>query len=166
MILSPETVLHAMSAVAGGPAPLHAPEISGNEWQYVKECLDTEWVSTAGAYVGRFEDMLTEFTGAGHAIATVNGTAALHACLLLAGVKPGDEVIVPALTFVATANAVFYAGAVPHFADAEEATLGLDPAKLDAHLETIAKTTPGGLINKATGRRISAVVCVHTFGHA
>jgi perosamine synthetase len=166
--LSPlvEQITAAVSAVAGSDAPLHAPEIGGNEWAYVKECLDTEWVSTVGAYVDRFESELAAYTGAKYVVATINGTAALHAAMVLAGVEAGDEVIVPALTFVATANAVAYCGATPHFADADERTLGLDPAKLDAHLSEVAKITATGCINKNTGRKIAAVVCVHTFGHA
>ena len=112
-------VINVFQNVLGGPAVLHEPHFTGNEWTYVKECIDTGWVSTAGAYVERFEDMLCHVTGVKHAIATVNGTAALHAAMILAGVKPGDEVIVPSLTFVATANAVTMAGAIPHFAVAE-----------------------------------------------
>jgi perosamine synthetase len=109
----------------GETIPLHAPEFSGNEWQYVKECLDTGWVSSVGKFVDRFESDLQNFTGARHAIATVNGTAALHICFLLAGVRAGDEVLVPSLTFVATINALAYCGAIPHFIDSEEAALGI-----------------------------------------
>ncbi len=149
-----KAVVDALSSVAGaGPAQLHQPEFAGSEWDYVKECLDTGWVSSAGSYVDNFEDALSDFTGADHAVATVNGTSALHTCLMLAGVKPGDEVIVPALTFVATANAVAYCGATPHFADCEEQTLGLDPDKLDQYLK------------QGNGKKVAAVVCVHTFGH-
>jgi perosamine synthetase len=111
----------------GGPYSLHEPSFEGNEWAYIKRCLDSGWVSSAGGYVDDFETKLAEFTGARHAVATVNGTAALHVCLKLAGVVVDDEVIVPALTFVATANAVSYCGAVPHFADAAPATLGWTP---------------------------------------
>ncbi|NQU61756.1 MAG: LegC family aminotransferase [Rhodospirillales bacterium] len=165
MTLEPATVVETLASVLSGPAALHEPTITGNEWDYVKDCLDTGWVSTAGGYVDRFEKMLADFTGVGHAVATVTGTAALHAALVLAGVKADDEVIVPALTFVGTANAVTYLGAVPHFADAEERTLGLDPAKLEAHLDDIAEITDGICRNKVTGRRIAACVPVHTFGH-
>ncbi len=101
-----DQITAAVSTVAGADAPLHAPEIGGNEWAYVKECLDTEWVSTVGAYVDRFEAELATYTGAKYVVATINGTAALHAAMVLAGVEAGDEVIVPALTFVATTNAV------------------------------------------------------------
>jgi perosamine synthetase len=150
---------------AGASFPLHEPTFEGNEWAYLKRCLDTGWVSTAGEYVDEFEARLTAVTGARFAIATVNGTAALHAGLKIAGVRANDEVIVPALTFVATANAVSYCGALPHFADAAEATLGLDPAKLARHLHGGAEVRDGACYNRATGRRIHAVVPMHTFGH-
>lgn len=165
MTLDIGAVVAAIHRVAGDKALLHAPEVAGNEWTYVKECLDTEWVSTVGAYVDRFERMVAEFTGCAHAIATVNGTAALHMALKLAGVGPGDEVIVPSLTFIATANAVAYCGAIPHFADVEERSLGLDSARLDAHLAEIGRRVDGALVNRHTGRPIRAVCCMHTFGH-
>ena len=161
----PSLVVEALASVVPGPAALHEPEIAGHEWDYVKECLDTGWVSSAGAYVDRFEAMLSEVTGAAYAVATVNGTAALHACMVLAGVEAGDEVIVPALTFVATANAVAYRGARPHFADSEEKTLGLDARKLADHLARIADVRGGLCVNAGTGRPIRAVVCMHAFGH-
>ena len=155
MPLEPTTIVDTLASVLSGQAALHEPTFAGNEWDYVKECLDTGWVSTAGGYVDRFEEMLTDFTGAGHAVATVNGTAALHASLMLASVRAGDEVILPALTFVGTANAAAHLGAVPHFADCEEKTLGLDPAKLESHLNGIARTAGGECVNKETGRRIA-----------
>ncbi len=164
-------VPHVVSAVrraigaAAEPVLLHGPELRGNEWAYVKECIDTAWVSSAGAYVTRFERMLAEFTGAGHVVAVVNGTAALHVALLLAGVKREDEVLMPSLTFVATANAATYCAAVPHFCDVEMKTLGLDPVKLADHLERSAERRDGGCFNRATGRRIAAIVPMHTFGH-
>lgn len=144
---------------------LHEPEFSGNEWTYVKECIDTGWVSSVGKYVDEFERKLAEFTGARHAVAVVNGTAALHVALQIAGVKAGEEVLIPALSFVATANAVSHCGAVPHFVDSNESTLGLDAEALASHLEFIAERTIGGLRNKNTGRRIAAIVPMHTFGH-
>jgi perosamine synthetase len=145
---------------------LHEPEFSGNEWIYVKECIDTGWVSSVGKYVDEFERKLAEFTGARHAVAVVNGTAALHIALQIAGVKAGDEVLVPALSFVATANAVSHCGAFPHFVDSKEITLGMDPEALAAHLELVAERAVDGLRNKATGRRIAAIVPMHTFGHS
>jgi perosamine synthetase len=148
-----------------GPVALHEPEFRGNEREYVRECLDTGWVSSVGKFVERFEGMLVEVTGAKHAIAVVNGTAALHACLLLAGVRRDDEVLIPALTFIATANAVSYVGAVPHFVDSTERTLGVDAAKLDAYLRTVAEVRDGACRNRATGAVIRALVPMHTFGH-
>src|SRR5438874_11473467 len=135
-----EAVIGALKAVLpAGPVHLHEPIFRGNEWNYVKECLDTGWVSTAGRFVDRFEKELAEFTGARRAIAVSNGTAALHVCLRLVGVEAEDEVLVPALTFIATANAVSYCGATPHFVDSEERTLGLDPRKLEEYLREIAE---------------------------
>jgi len=144
---------------------LHEPYFGGNEWKYVKECLDTGWVSSVGKYVDQFEQRLAEYTGAKKAVAVVNGTAALHIALILAGVIRDDEVIVPTLTFIATTNAITYCGAVPHFADSEERTLGLDPYKLEAYLQEITDVRTEGCFNKKTGRRIKAVVPMHTFGH-
>ncbi|AWK90296.1 LegC family aminotransferase (plasmid) [Azospirillum thermophilum] len=145
--------------------PLHEPVFAGNEWAYVKDCLDTGWVSSVGSYVDRFEAMLAERCGVAHAIATVNGTAALHLALLVAGVKAGDEVLVPALTFVATANAVAHCGAVPHFVDSAPDRLGLDPVALEDRLLRTARRSGGICINRHTGRRIAAIVPMHVFGH-
>jgi len=144
---------------------LHEPTFGGNEWNYVKECLDTGWVSSVGKFVDRFEVDLANYTGVKRAVAVVNGTAALHVCLMLAGVEAGDEVLIPSLTFVATANAVTYCGAVPHFVDSEERTLGLDPVRLGEYLAEITEFRRDGCYNRATGRRIKAVVPMHTFGH-
>lgn len=144
---------------------LHEPRFAGNEWVYVKECLDTGWVSSVGGYVDRLEADLAAYTGAKRAVAVVNGTAALHICLLLAGVEAGDEVLIPALTFIATANAVAYCGAIPHFVDSEERTLGLDPARLADYLAERTEIRHDGCYNRTTGRRIKAVVPMHTFGH-
>jgi perosamine synthetase len=151
--------LDTVLPVADGPYALHEPKIGGNAWEYVRDCLDTGWVSSAGAWVERFETMLASFTGCRHAIATVNGTAALHTCLLLAGVQAGDEVLVPSLKFVATANAVRYCGAEPHFVDCEAASLGVDPLALDVHLANVAEMRGGRCFNRRTGRfsRVAAV---------
>ena len=164
----PERVLETLKNVLhsqDGPIALHEPQFGGNEWAYVKECLDTGWVSSVGKFVDKFESMLAEYTGARRAVAVVNGTAALHIALKLVGVVPGDEVLVPALTFVATANAVCYCGAIPHFVDSEEKTLGLDPHKLATYMEAISEVRENGCFNKQTGRRIRAVIPMHTFGH-
>ena len=145
--------------------PLHEPSFSGNEWKYVKECLDTGWVSSVGKYVDRFERDLEVYTGIKHAVATVNGTAALHVCLELVGVQPNDEVLLPALTFVATANTVCYCKAIPHFVDSTEETLGLCPEKLNDYLGEVTEIKSGQCINRQSKRRIKAVVAMHTFGH-
>lgn len=145
--------------------PLHEPEFDGNEWSYVKECIDTNFVSSVGKFVDKFERGLEEYTGSKHAIAVSSGTAALHISMILAGVKFGDEVLVPALTFVATANAVVYCGADPHFVESDQDSLGIDPEKLRGYLEKTA-TVDGGLCrNNETGRVIRAMVPMHTFGH-
>ena len=163
-----DRVLAAVRAALAGadlPAPLHAPEFRGQEWTYVKDCLDTGWVSSVGAYVDRIERDLETFTGIGHAVAVVNGTAALDVCLRLAGVGAADEVLTPTLTFVATANAVTYRGAVPHFVEAEEQTLGVDPARLETYLGEIARLEDEVCINRHTGRPIRALMVMHVFGH-
>ena len=145
--------------------PLSVPELGGNEWQYVKECLDTNWVSSAGPFVGRFEQSLAEYVGAKHAVATVNGTAAIHIALVIAGVQPDDEVLVPALTFIAPANAVRYAGAWPVFMDVEPNHWQLDPQKVLDFVEQQCDWSNGKLINKATQRRVRAILPVHILGH-
>jgi len=147
-----------------GPIALHEPYFKGNEWIYIKECLDTGWVSSIGPHVNRFEKLLAEYTGVQYAVAFVNGTAALHTCLRAVGVSSDDEILIPALTFIATANAVKYCGAIPHFVDVEARTLGLDPHKLDNYLQDIAQVRPEGCINKISGRFIKAVVPMHCFG--
>lgn len=160
-----DQIVERFRDILGDAAGLHEPCFKGNEWAYVKECIDTGWVSTAGSYVGRFEEMLVNFTGAQHVIATSSGTAALHAVFAALDIGDGDEVIVPSLTFVATANAVTYTGAHPHFADIETKSLGLDADKLRQHLSVIGDIKNSALINRKTGRRIAAICCMHTFGH-
>ena len=164
----PSRILEAVRTVlppADEATPLHAPEFRGREWDYLKDCLDTGWVSSVGAYVDRFEQDLAALTGAGRAVAVSNGTAALEVCLKLAGVEAGDEVLVPTLTFVATANAVTYRGAVPHFVESEANTLGVDPRALEAHLSATARLTDEGCVNRRTGAPIRALVVMHVFGH-
>jgi len=162
----PSKIIEAIQAVVGyGSVALHEPTFAGNEWLYVKECLDTGWVSSVGKFVDRFEADLAAYTGAKHAVAVVNGTAALHVALRLAGVRQGDEVIIPALTFVATANAVTYCGATPHFVDSEERTLGLAPHALREYLQGVTEISGGQCVNRNTGRVIRALVPMHTFGH-
>ena len=146
--------------------PLHEPRFIGNEKKYVKECIDSTFVSYVGKFVTQFEEMIQEYTGAKYAVATVNGTCALHITLLLSGIKKNDEVITQALTFVATANAINYCNAHPVFIDVDKETLGLSPEKLEEFLknETIIKKD-GSCYNKTTNRRIIACICMHTFGH-
>jgi perosamine synthetase len=157
--------LRAVLGAVNAPVALHEPHFSGKEWDYLKDCLDTGWVSTAGAYVSRFEQSIADTCGVPHVIAVVNGTAALHIALTVMAVEQDDEVLVPALTFVATAAAIRYCGAIPHFVDSEATTLGLDPAALARRLDEIGERTSSGLRNRETGRRIAAIVPVHIFGH-
>lgn len=162
----PDAIVTAIRQVVGpGQVNLHEPRFAGNEQRYVHDCIASTFVSSVGAYVERFERALAEVTGAHRAVAVVNGTAALQVALRLAGVQAGDEVIVPALTFVATANAVHYLGATPHFADSAEETLGLDPLALKDWLAHVAEPTANGTRNRLSGRPIRALVPMHTFGH-
>ena len=162
----PQEIVDAIASVVGnGPVGLHEPRFGGNEWLYLKECLDSTFVSSVGKFVDRFESDLAAFTGAKRAIAVVNGTAALHVSLLLAGVEAGDEVLLPALTFIATANAVAYCQATPHFVDSEERSLGMDAQALRDYLSAKTELRNGHCINRQTGRVIRAMVPMHTFGH-
>ena len=161
-----DKIVEAVRSVVGpGPVALHEPRFAGNELAYLRECLESTYVSSVGAFVDRFETELAAYTGAKYAVLVVNGTAALHAALRLAGVRPDDEVLVPALTFVATANAVSYCGATPHFVDVEESTLGLAPQGLREYLEDITEVRGGLCVNRATGRVMRAVVPMHALGH-
>lgn len=144
--------------------PLHEPRFIGKEKEYVIDAIDSTFVSSVGAYVNRFEEMMTELTGAKYAVATVNGTAALHIALVLAGVESGQEVITQALTFVATGNAIAYTGAIPAFVDVDRDTLGMSPEALRSFLEEQCERTADGIKNKTTGRTIKVVVPMHTFG--
>jgi perosamine synthetase len=171
--LSPkvQAVLKAIQQVVGAssreqPIGLHEPDFRGTQaWIYVKHCLDTGWVSTAGSWVSCFEQQLCAITGASHAVAVSNGTVALRLALHLVGVGPGDEVLLPPLSFVATANAVAHLGAEPHFVDVEPTGLGLCPKALSERLEAVAVRRDGRLVNRESGRRIAAVLPVHVFGH-
>ncbi len=165
--LNTEKLLDALHKVlpAEESYPLHEPFFCGHENKYVQECIDTGWVSSVGKFVDRFEADLAAYTGVKRAVAVVNGTAALHVCLILSGVQPNDEVLIPALTFIATANAVTYCHAIPHFVDSAYDTLGIDPDAIDAYLAEIGEIRADGCFNKKTGRRIRAVVPMHTFGH-
>ena len=144
--------------------PLHRPIFEGNERQYLVDCIDSNFVSSVGAKVTEFEEKVAAFTGSKYAVATVNGTAALHVAIKLAGVKPGDEVISQALTFIATCNAISYSGAKPLFVDVDLDTMGLSPAALKRFLEQNAEKRVKGTYNKISGKKISACVPMHTFG--
>ena len=145
--------------------PLIEPEIRGNEWKYVQECLETGWVSSAGPFVDRFEHMVAHQCGCQRAIATVNGTSALHVALLVAGVQPDDEVLVSTLTFIAPVNAIRYVGAWPVFVDAEPDYWQMDPVRVVEFLEKGCRWSNGALYNQRTGRRVTAIVPVHVLGH-
>lgn len=145
--------------------PLSAPRIRGNAWEYVKECLDTEWVSSAGKYVERFEQDFARFVGARRAVACVNGTSALQVALRLAGVGPGDAVLVPTVTFIAPVNVIRYLGAEPVFLDCDE-FYNPDESGALAFLETQCEARGDGVFDRTTGRRIAAVLPVHVFGNA
>lgn len=145
--------------------PLIVPEIRGNEWKYIKECLDTNWVSSVGSYVEQFEKAVAERAGTKYAVAVVNGTSALHIALLLAGVEREDEVLISSLTFIAPVNAIRYVGAWPVFIDAEPTYWQIDPQRVTDFLEKECRWDRGELRNKRTGRRIRAVLPVHILGH-
>jgi len=145
--------------------PLSAPEIRGNEWRYIKECLDTNWVSSAGRYVEKFEETVANYIGRKYAVACVNGTSALHIALLVSGIKPDDEVLVPALTFVAPANAIRYIGAWPVFIDVHYDIYQMDPQKVIDFLTRECRYSQGKLINRHTKRVVRAILPVHLLGH-
>ena len=145
--------------------PLIVPEIRGREWQYVKECLDTNWVSSVGPSVDRFEKLAADRAGTRYAVATVNGTAALHVALMIAGVGRDDEVLVSTLTFIAPANAVRYVGAWPVFIDAEPRFWQMDPERVADFLDRDCRRDGAALRNRRTGRRVAAILPVHILGH-
>jgi perosamine synthetase len=145
--------------------PLCVPEIGGNAWAYVRECLDTGWVSSAGRFVERFERSLAEVVGVRYGVATVNGTAALHIALLAAGVEPGDEVLVSTLTFIAPVNAIRYVGAWPVFIDSRASDWQMDPARVVSFLREGCRRQRGAVVNRETGRRVRAILPVHILGH-
>jgi perosamine synthetase len=145
--------------------PLSVPNMAGNEWKYVKECLDTGWISSVGEYVNKFEQMVAGFAGAKYGIAAVNGTAALHIALLLSGVKYGDYVILPNLTIVASANSIKYLGADPILIDADPLLWQMDLDLLEEFLENETDERDGSLIYIKDGRRIGAIMPVHILGN-
>lgn len=160
-----EALIAQVRAIYGdGPLPLHRPVFGGQEKAYLADCIDSNFVSSVGARVKEFEQQVATFIGAKHAVATVNGTAALHVGLRLVGVQRGDEVITQALTFVATCNALAYIGAEPVFVDVDQDTLGMSPEALRRWLSAHAEVRSGQTFNLRTGRRIAACVPMHTFG--
>ena len=155
----------ARSIYGDGPIPLHRPVFEGNERRYLVECIDSNFVSSVGARVIEFERRTAEYVGTRFAVATANGTAALHVALMLAGTERDTEVVTQAVTFIATCNALAYIGARPAFVDADLDTMGMSPDALAQWLGSTAERTAGGLRNRRTGRRIAACVPMHTFGH-
>jgi perosamine synthetase len=158
------TVSFLRSLYGDGHIPLHRPVFEGNERQYLLDCIDSNFVSSVGARVAEFEASVAAYAGAKFGVATVNGTAALHTSLILAGVERGDEVVSQALTFIATCNAISYIGASPVFIDVNRGTMGMCPHALRLFLEANAHRDGGKVINRHTGARIAACVPMHTFG--
>jgi perosamine synthetase len=145
--------------------PLSVPNISGNEWKYVKDCLDTGWISSVGSYVNDFEKKFAEYVGAPYAVACMNGTAALHISLQLCGVKAGDYVLVPNITFIASANSIAYTGASPIFIDVERDTWQMDASLLREFFKEKTEKKENGVVLRSDGRRIGAIMPVHVLGN-
>jgi len=145
--------------------PLSVPVLEGNEWKYVKDCLDSGWISSAGAYVNKFEEQLAEYTGAKYAVATVNGTAAIHLALKIVGVTYGECVIMPSLTFVATANAISYTGAEPIFIDSNKDDWQIDSKLLEKYLKEECYMKDGSCFRIRDNKRIAAIMPVHVQGN-
>jgi perosamine synthetase len=148
-----------------GMIPLCVPQMGGNEWKYVKECLDTNWISSVGPFVDRFESDIKSYLDVESAVATSSGTAALHLALLVAGVQADDEVLVSTLSFIAPANAIRYVGAWPVFIDAEPNYWQMDPQRVADFIQNQCQWRDGSLWNRITGRRIRAILPVHILGH-
>lgn len=162
----PSDVIDKIIKILGkGTHQLHEPFFHLKEWKYVKKTLDDNYVSTAGPFVKKFEDKLKKYTKSKYVISTSSGTSALHLSLVVNGVKRDDEVLVPTITFAATANAVMYLGAKPHFVDSEFETLGIDHKKLDIYLKKITKKKGKYFFNKKTNKRLKAIIPVHVFGN-
>lgn len=162
--LANETIAFTRSVYGENFIPLHRPVFEGNERKYLIDCIDSSFVSSVGAKVTEFERQVSEFTGSRYAIATVNGTSALHVAIQLAEILPGDEVISQALTFIATCNAIQYSGACPVFVDVDLDTMGMSPLALSAFLQANAVRKSTGVFNKTSGRRIGGCIPMHTFG--
>lgn len=145
--------------------PLSIPHIAGNEWKYVKDCLDTGWVSSVGSYVNQFEEDFANVTETSHAVACVNGTAALHTALITCGVNPGDQVLVSNLTFIASANSISHAGATPIFIDAEPDYWQINPTEAENYLRNECQMVNGESIHRSSGQRVKAIMPVHILGN-
>ena len=145
--------------------PLHEPRFLGNEKKYLNECIDSTFVSSVGKFVDEFEEKIASYTGAKYAVATSNGTSALHISLLLANVEQNDEVITQPLTFIATCNAISYCNASPVFIDVDKDTMGMSPVALEIFLKENAEVKNQQCVNKSTGKIIKACIPMHTFGH-
>ena len=162
----PNDIIKSIIKVVGkSEHHLHEPLFYGNEIKYLKKTIVTNLVSSVGPFVKKFENQITKFTRSKYAISVVNGTEALHLSLVACGVKSNDEVLVPTITFVGTANAIVYSGAIPHFVDSESETLGIDPLKLEKYLEKITIKKGKFYFNKKTKRKIRAIIPVHVFGN-
>lgn len=159
-----EKIIRNVTGTQNESLELHEPTFQGNEIKYLTECIQTGWVSSVGKYVDLFEQKLSEYTGIKNAILTSNGTSAIHISLLLSGVKAGDEVLLPALTFVGTVNPILYLNAIPHFVDSEKKYLGVDAEKLEVYLSKTVEMKNGHAFNRITGRKISALIVVHIYG--
>lgn len=162
--LSEDMIVFAKGVFGNDFIPLHRPVFEGKEREYLIDCINSNFVSSVGEKVIELEEKVAEFTGSKYAVATVNGTAALHVAIKLAGVQPGDEIISQALTFIATCNAISYAGAKPLFVDVDVDTMGLSPSALNRFLEENAEKKMSGTFNKTSGKKISACIPMHTFG--
>ncbi|MAJ81453.1 MAG: aminotransferase DegT [Legionellales bacterium] len=163
-MVAKETVSFAKKIYSEEFIPLHRPIFEGNERKNLIECIDSNFVSSVGQKVTDFENMIADFTGSNYAVATVNGTSALHVALEISGIGAGDEVITQALTFIATCNSIHYARAIPVFIDVDKDTMGMSPSSLKSFLEKNARKQNGQVFNKNSGRRIRGCLPMHTFG--
>jgi aminotransferase in exopolysaccharide biosynthesis len=164
--ISADFIVKSIQKVIGkGPHQLHEPLFYGREINYLKNTIDKNFVSSVGEYVKKFEETIQKYTKAKFAIAVVNGTQAIYISLKACGVKKNDEVLVPALTFVGTVNAISYLGAEPHFVDSEIENFGIDCQKLENYLNKIVKFKGKKCVNRRTGKVIKAILPVHVFGH-
>ncbi|MDA9204512.1 LegC family aminotransferase [Gammaproteobacteria bacterium] len=159
-------ITNALKQVCGNnTVALHEPVFGEQEKKNVLDCIESTFISSIGKHADEFESKIASYTGAKHAVLTVNGTSALHIALMLAGVQKDDEVLIPALTFIATANAVSYCNAYPHFLDSDPNYFGIDPQSARNWLESTTKQVAGNCVNKKTGRIIRAIIPMHVFGH-